>query len=400
MKDGSTNSATLPHRSPKYDRRTECAGRRPRLGFLGVGWIGRHRLQAVARSGIAEIFAIADLSPELITEAKQIAPKAVAVDSLKALLELDLDGIVIATPSALHAEQALEALDHGVPVFCQKPLGRNGAEARKVVEAAQRNDLLLGVDLSYRFVTPVVMVHELCRQGELGHIYAVDLEFHNAYGPDKPWFYNRTQSGGGCLLDLGIHLVDLALWCLGFPNLGCVTGRAFANGAPVARTSETVEDYAVARLDVVNGPAIRVACSWKLPAGCDAIISGKFYGTKGGAGFRNVEGSFYRFIGERYRGTAHEIVAEEPGDWGGRAAVDWAQRLARGEKFCAEAKEFGLVAEVLDSIYRRAEDVVSSASEEQAGSTEQKVLTANRQEVSPAFAGSRQEWREETISTP
>ena len=80
-----------------------------------------------------------------------VAPAAAQVASLEAMLALDLDGIVIATPSALHAEQAIRALDAGMAVFCQKPLGRDAAETAAVVEAAQRADRLLGVDLSYRF---------------------------------------------------------------------------------------------------------------------------------------------------------------------------------------------------------------------------------------------------------
>ncbi len=96
----------------------------------------------------------------------------------------------------MHAEQAVSALESGVAVFCQKPLGRTAAEAQTVIAAARRHDLLLGVDLSYRFLNPVKKVRKLCREGELGNIYALDLQFHNAYGPDKPWFYDRRQSGG------------------------------------------------------------------------------------------------------------------------------------------------------------------------------------------------------------
>ena len=94
----------------------------PRLGFLGVGWIGRNRLDAVVDAEVGEAAAIADPA----------VPGALR--TLDELLEQELDGVVIATPSALHAEQAIAALDAGLAVFCQKPLGRNEAEARAVVE--------------------------------------------------------------------------------------------------------------------------------------------------------------------------------------------------------------------------------------------------------------------------
>src|SRR4051794_38551945 len=118
---------------------------RPRLGFLGVGWIGRNRMEAIARSEVTDIVGICDTTRELMAAAAVVAPQARQVDSIDALLELRLDGLVIATPSALHAEQSLRALERGVAVFCQKPLGRNAREVERVVAAARARDRLLGV---------------------------------------------------------------------------------------------------------------------------------------------------------------------------------------------------------------------------------------------------------------
>src|SRR4051794_23067532 len=118
--------------------------KRPRLGFLGVGWIGRNRLQAVAQSGVAEISAIADSIAANADQANTLAPKAEIVSSLNELLRLDLDGIVIATPSAQHAAQAIAPLESGCAVFCQKPLARTAAETQSVIEAARAANRLLG----------------------------------------------------------------------------------------------------------------------------------------------------------------------------------------------------------------------------------------------------------------
>src|SRR5207249_10597919 len=125
---------------------------RPRLGCLGVGWIGQHRLQALVRSGLVEVVAIVDPVQALAEQAASLAPGAAVLSGMAALLAQELDGIVIATPSALHAEQTIEALTAGSAVFCQKPLGRTAAETRGVVDAARTADRLLGVDLSYRCV--------------------------------------------------------------------------------------------------------------------------------------------------------------------------------------------------------------------------------------------------------
>jgi predicted dehydrogenase len=266
---------------------------------------------------------------------------------------MGLDGIVIATPSALHAEQSIQALSSGAAVFCQKPLGRNAAEAKAVVDAARAADRLLAVDLSYRFTEGMRRIREVIRSGELGRLYAVDLVFHNAYGPDKAWFYDPAQSGGGCVMDLGVHLVDLALWCLDFPDVAEVGAKLFAGGEKLGPHPDRVEDYAIATLDLSTGTAVQLACSWRLQAGCDALISAAFYGTEGGAALRNVNGSFYDFTAERFRGTGRETLASPPDAWGGRAAADWARRLAAGERFDPAAEELVMVARVLDRIYGR-----------------------------------------------
>ena len=296
-----------------------------RLGFLGVGWIGQSRLDAIVASGHAEVGAIAD--PALPD----------ALDSLDDLLEEDLDGVVIATPSALHAEQAIAALERGLAVFCQKPLARTAAETRAVVDAARRADLLLGVDLSYRHVEAFRAARAAV--DEIGELLAADLVFHNAYGPDRPWFHDPELSGGGCVIDLGTHLVDLAVWMLDLEP-ETVTSRLWG---------EPVEQVATAELD-----RVRLACSWNLHAGAEAVIEASFYGADGGVSVRNVGGSFYDFRCDRLRGTERETLVEPPDDWMGRAAVDWARRLAAGEPFDSRAAaECVRVAELVDRIYGR-----------------------------------------------
>ena len=328
---------------------------RPRLGFLGVGWIGRHRMLAVAESGVADVAAVADVSSEAAAAAA--AEVGVPVVDGDRLLDgsLGLDGVVIATPSALHAAQATSALENGAAVFCQKPLGRTVTECAAVVDAARRADRLLGVDLSYRFVSGVQRMREVVAGGGIGDVYAADLVFHNAYGPDKAWFRDPVLSGGGCVIDLGIHLVDLALWMLDRPKVEAVSARLFAGGRPLdpAAEPEVSEDHAVARIDLATGGTITLACSWYLPAGQDAVIGATFYGTQGAVALTNVGGSFYDFRAERHHGTGRTLLAEPPDAWGGRAVVDWATRLATSPAFDPSAEELVGVAAVLDRMYGR-----------------------------------------------
>ena len=141
---------------------------RPRLGFAGIGWIGRNRLDKIERSGAAEVAGICDPA---------------------------LDGCL------------------------------GSSQARRVVDSARAADRLLMVDLSYRWTDAARRVRDEVAGGGLGDIYAAELAFHNAYGPDKAWFYDRDLSGGGCVIDLGVHLIDLALWTLGFPRVASIASH-------------------------------------------------------------------------------------------------------------------------------------------------------------------------------
>jgi predicted dehydrogenase len=320
-----------------------------RLGFLGTGHIGRNRMQAMLATGEATAGAICDPNPEMAKQAKALAPLALQAHSLEAMLALELDGVVIATPSALHAEQCIRAFERRVSVFCQKPLGRNAAEVQAVLDAARRADCMLGVDLSYRHTAAMQATRERIRRGELGQVFATDLTFHNAYGPGAGWFWDPTLSGGGCLIDLGVHLVDLALWLFDFPEVSNARATLLRQGRPVR--PDEVEDYAVGELKLANGVTVRTACSWNLNAGKDAIIEASVYGTQGGARMRNENGSFFDFSAELFKGRNAERIAAPPDDWGGRAAAEWVRKLAAGERFAGSTSGLLETAAVLDRLY-------------------------------------------------
>lgn len=326
---------------------------KPKLAFAGVGWIGRSRLRAAVESGLAEISLLSDPSQVCIDEAIKLAPQSKTTARFEeAISGDDIDGVVIATPSALHKQQAVAAFKSGKAVFCQKPLGRNLEEVTAVVQAAKESNRLLGADFSYRYTTAFQKIYSIIQSGELGKIFGVDLKFYNAYGPDKPWFYDLSQSGGGCVLDLGIHLIDLMLYALGFPGTKKVSSSLFAKGVSVKGKQE-VEDYANVSIELSNDTTAQLACSWNLAAGRDAVIEASFFGTKGGVALKNINGSFYDFHGLRYRGTKTEVVAAPPDNWGGKALLDWIQNLSANPGYNSEAEQYLASAEVLDKIYGR-----------------------------------------------
>lgn len=322
-----------------------------RLGFLGTGWIGRNRMEAMLATGEAKAVAVCDPNPEMVQGALEAAPDAMVVSSLDELLASGVDGVVIATPSALHTEQCIRAFETGCAVFCQKPLGRTGDEVGAVLDAARAADRLLGVDLSYRHTEAMQAIRERIRVGELGQIFAADLTFHNAYGPQSNWFWDPALSGGGCLIDLGVHLVDLLLWLFDFPEVTEARGTLLRDGRPA--TADKVEDYATAALVLSNGVRARIACSWRLNAGTDSVIDASFYGTSGGAAMRNENGSFFDFTAELFRAQKRERLTSPPEAWSGRAAAEWVRMLALGEGFRGTTKGLGETAQVLDRLYGR-----------------------------------------------
>jgi predicted dehydrogenase len=328
---------------------------RPRIGFAGVGWIGLNRLKAVAAEGAVEIACIADLSTDAARQAaslvEECSPTVRVASSFDDLLDEDLDGVVIATPSGLHAQQAIAALERGRAVFCQKPLARTAEEAARIIDVARRADRLLAVDFCYRTVAGVPQLIELARSGALGEIFAADLVFHNAYGPDKPWFYDLSQSGGGCVMDLGIHLIDLMLLVLDYPPVAEVGSRLHASGKLLAKPAAELEDHALAEVQFATGATARLTCSWRLSAGRDAIIEACFYGTRGAAILHNIGGSFYDFVVEHCKGTSRQILAEGPDDWGGRAVNAWARQVAVSPAFDDSAARLYDVSALVDAIY-------------------------------------------------
>jgi hypothetical protein len=149
--------------------------------------------------------------------------------------------------------------------------------------------------------------------------------------------------------------VDLAFWLTGFLEIEHVSSRMHCGGRSLSDRSAEVEDFAVAELSLAGSTSVRLACSWRLHAGCDAVIETTVFGTQGGASIRNVGGSFYDFELLHHRGTASERLVSPPDDWGARAALAWAERVARDPSFDEEALKLTAVSSAGDRIYAAAD---------------------------------------------
>jgi predicted dehydrogenase len=129
-----------------------------------------------------------------------------------------------------------------------------------------------------------------------------------------------------------------------------VSADLFAAGERLARPG--LEEHAVATLRFPDGAVARIACSWNLHAGRDAVIAVDLHGTEGGLSMANVAGSFHDFEARHHRGTASDVIARPPDDWGGRAAAHWAKGLARGDGFDPRTLRLVTLSETLDRLYR------------------------------------------------
>jgi predicted dehydrogenase len=336
-----------------------------RLAFVGVGWIGGHRLERVLAHDVADVVAVVDVQRSMAMAVAETvlgtpsrrAPRALPAvfggiqEMLAQVSSLELDGVVIATPSALHATQVIAALQAGCAVYCQKPLSRTGVEARAIVQAARRANRLLNVDFCYRGVAGMDQARTLIQNGELGTLVAVDLVFHNAFGPDRPWFFDRALSGGGCVMDLGYHLVDLLHWMLPDNAVTHVHAQRFAKGAQLMPFDETVEDYALATLSLSSGATARLACSWQSHVGADAVIGATFTGTGGSVQLHNRGGSATDLSVEYLEGTARRLLEFPDEHWDGVEIMRWVDALSNGAGLDEDACDgFIAVADVIDRI--------------------------------------------------
>lgn len=336
-------------------RQSDAGERRGlRLGFVGAGWIGRHRMRALHERMPMEHAVVVDPDDSACTEALAAGTHVARCGSLDELLARELHGVVIATPNMLHEEQCLRVIERGLPVFCQKPLAPTATQAERIVRAARARNVPLSIDWSYRHLDGVRRVQELIEAGSLGRITAIELTFHNAWGPGSPWFFDRRLAGGGCLIDLGVHLLDLALLFTGGRPLRCAGAHLAAGGRRWRREpSAPVEDFVWANLMTECGIPIRVACSWNAPLGMPCRIGFELFGTEGGVQISNIDGSFFRFRTDQHSGVESRPIASDSGSWGVGALLHWASRVGRGEGFDPEAERAIEIAALAEEIYAR-----------------------------------------------
>lgn len=232
-----------------------------------------------------------------------------------------LDAVDICTPNYLHSKIAVEALDRGLNVLCEKPDAINVKEAEKMKEAAQRSGKLLMVIRNNRFLAPSQYLKKDIEEGKFGKIYAGRCGWQRRRGiPGKGgWFTTKAQSGGGPLIDLGVHMIDLAMWLMGNPKPIAVCGNTyceFANnnvsesvdsafGEKKENGTFDVEDLAMGYIRFENGACLQIEFSWASNVQEDDKFI-ELRGTNAGASFHSTD-NVLRIFTEQYGKTVDVI---------------------------------------------------------------------------------------------
>ena len=257
-----------------------------RVGLIGCGAIARRmHVPALQKAG-AVLTAFASRSPASASAARDEAGSGVVVDSVDSLVtRSDVDAVVICTPNVLHAPQALAAIAAGKHVLVEKPFTVDLASADAVLAAAASAGVVVMTAQSTRFAPQVVAARDAVRRGSLGALTAVRGVLCNggplAWAPDAAWFLDPALSGGGALLDLGVHLVDTVRF---------VTDDEISSvAATLARGDHGLEEDGLVLFDTRKGVVGSLHAGWRAPAGGDFSLT-----VVGDAGMLSVtiEGAF------------------------------------------------------------------------------------------------------------
>ena len=258
-----------------------------KIGIIGLGWPGTEHLKGYKTLPGVQITALCDLQkPLLAAWAEQLDAAETYTDYRKMLARADIDAVSVATPNDLHAPMTLAALKAGKHVLCEKPPAMTAAQAAQMAAAAKRERKVLMYALCQRFSAESQTLKQYIDAGELGDIRFARAVYHRRRGiplGTKGWFVNKRRSGGGVLIDNGVHALDRAWWLMGNPKPLTVTAATYADYSHTVPKGIrcNVDDSAYTFFRFAGGKTLIVEVSWARNLPTHSVLD--ITGTKGGA---------------------------------------------------------------------------------------------------------------------
>ena len=342
-----------------------------KIAVVGVGNIANYHIQGYLADPNAELYAFCDINE---TQLNKMGEKygitrlyTDEAEMLKALPEID--AVSVCTWNSAHAPCTIMALNAGKHVLCEKPMAMNVEEAKEMEAAAKRNGKLLMIGFVRRFGRDCRVVQDMIENDTLGEIYYAKALNLRRNGNPGGWFGDKSRSGGGPLIDLGVHSIDLVRYLMGGPRVVSVYGATFQKlgNRPNIKTSKNYlstgagqndicdcEDLATATIRFDNGAVLSVEMSFSLNIGKgEANI--QLFGTKSGVKMDDSVQLYSELNGYM---TNIELHGKTGFDFENAFKAEIANFVAsvRGEAECRNPAEDGVeLMKILTAIYRSAE---------------------------------------------
>jgi len=336
------------------------------VGVIGLG-MGRHHIASYQNHPSAQVVAVADTDAARLQEIgdKYNIPNRYA--SAEEMLRVEkFDVVSIATPNKFHHSLTLAAYEAGCHVLCEKPMAMSASEGREMLAAAQKAGKRLMINFSYRFTEQSMALKQQVEMGVIGDVYFARTIWHRRRGLPGfgGWFGQKALSGGGPLIDLGVHRIDLALWLMGYPKPVWVMGSTYNPiGSALASKLNAkfdVEDLAVGLVKFENGSTLEVEASWAANIKESELMETRLYGTLGGLVQRNLDET-YKFEAELYverDGVHFDMKLHPPVPPVSTPMYHFIDCIVNDKPHIATGEEGLLVMEILDALYQSATDGV------------------------------------------
>lgn len=342
-----------------------------KVGIIGCGGIafGKH-LPSLNKLENVEMVAFCDLDIDRATKAqKEFGTKDAKVfTDYKELLKEDIAVVHVLTPNITHSEISIAAMESDKHVMCEKPMAINAIEAQKMLDVMEKTGKKLTIGYQNRFRNDSEFLNKKARNHELGHIYMAKAQaIRRRAVPTWGSFLNEEAQGGGPLIDIGTHALDLTLWMMDNHKPKMVVGNVYHELSPTENAANawgpwdpkkfTVEDSAFGFITMENGASIYLEASWALNARLEGEAKTELYGSKMGADMHDgltlngeEDGALFEKkidfeIGgvDFYDGTSEDIGYKE--------AKAWIDAIVNDTKPVVCPYEAKVVTEILDAIY-------------------------------------------------